>query len=168
MRFPLDVGEQIASIMGIGTQLGGSCVRSMARTRVGTRVTSRRPRHNRPKGTHAPPRRGDAGGDRREKADPNQRPKTTPDACGLRRAHRPKRPPSGRGSYACHMSVMKRQHYCGQFRYRPDRPDHVVSDIEPVFAAMPVLRGARVQRPTARSQHPTEQSLQRWIAQGWS
>jgi hypothetical protein len=28
MRFPLDVGEQIASIMGIGTQLGGSCVRS--------------------------------------------------------------------------------------------------------------------------------------------
>jgi hypothetical protein len=31
---------------------------------------------------------------------------------------------------------------------------------------MPELRGARVQRPTARSQHPTEQSLQRWIAQG--
>ena len=55
------------------------------------------------------------------------------------------RPPRG------HMSVMKRQHYCGQFRYRPDRPDHVVSDIEPVFAATPVLRGARVQRPTARS-----------------
>lgn len=25
---------------------------------------------------------------------------------------------------------MKRQHYCGQFRYRPDRPDHVVSDTE--------------------------------------
>jgi hypothetical protein len=34
MRFPLDVGEQIASIMGIGTQLGGSCVRSTLGTIV--------------------------------------------------------------------------------------------------------------------------------------
>ena len=29
-----------------------------------------------------------------------------------------------------------------------------------------VLRGAREQRPTARSQHPTEQTPPRWIAQG--
>ena len=29
-----------------------------------------------------------------------------------------------------------------------------------------ILRGARVQRPTARSQHPTEQTPPRWIAQG--
>jgi hypothetical protein len=37
-----------------------------------------------------------------------------------------------------HMSVMKRHHYRGQFR-QADRPDYVVSDVDPVFAATLVI-----------------------------
>ena len=69
--------------------------------------------------------------------------------------------PAG-ASYVCH----EPSPFFALITTQADRPDHVVSDIEPVFAATPVLRGARVQRPTARSQHPTEQTPPRWIAQG--
>ena len=64
-------------------------------------------------------------------------------------------------SYARHMSVMKCHHYWRPIPIQADRPDHVVSDSEPAFAAMPVLRGARVQGPTARSQHPPRQATLR-------
>ena len=53
LRFPLDVGEQIASIMGIGTQLGGSCVRST----LGTIVAWPTRRHARAEAVFSPPTR---------------------------------------------------------------------------------------------------------------
>ena len=53
LRFPLDVGEQIASIMGIGTQVGGSCVRSTIVTIVAWPTR----RHARANAVFSPPTR---------------------------------------------------------------------------------------------------------------
>ena len=57
-----------------------------------------------------------------------------------------------RGRNVRHMSVMKRHHYGGQFR-QADRPDYVVSDIDPGFAATPGNCAARECRDRQRDRN---------------